>query len=135
MILAVDPGRAKCGLAVVRAADPQPLVLHREIIEPNRVVARVLPLLGRYGVEAVLVGDATGGAPLLHALQDALPTRVPVHAVDEAFSSQRARQRFARDHPPRGWARLIPPGFRTPPHAYDDYVAVILAEDYFAAGS
>ena len=136
VVLALDPGSVKCGVAVVRrGAQPGEAagVLHREILERARVVARVLPLLTEYGIEAVLIGDATGGASLARALQDALPASVPVHRVNEAFTSQRARRRFLQENPPRGVGRLVPIGFRTPPRPIDDYVAVLLAEDFFAA--
>ena len=136
VVLAVDPGSVKCGVAVVRRGakpgDPA-VVLHREITERERVVARVLPLITDHAVEALLIGDATGGAVLARALAEALPDSVPVHRVDEAFTSQRARQRFLQENPARGLGRLIPTGFRTPPVPIDDYVAVLLAEEFFAA--
>ena len=134
VVLAVDPGSQKCGLAVVRREPGgPPTPLHRDVVERERLVARVLPLISAHRVEAVLVGDATGGAVLARALRAALPAGVAVHTVDEAFTSQRARRRFFGDNPARGFGRLVPAGFRTPPRPYDDYVAVILAEDFFAA--
>ncbi len=136
LVLAIDPGSAKCGLAVVRrgdGADSPPVVLHREVTERERVIARVLPLVTAHRVELVLLGNATGGAALARALKAALPAAATLRMVDEAFTSQRARRRFFGDNPPGGLARLVPPGFRSPPRPYDDYVAVILAEDFFAA--
>ena len=133
-MLAIDPGSVKCGLAVVRrgaAPDGPPIVLHREVTERERLVARVLPLVTAHGVEMVPMGNATCGATLARALKAALPGSAPVRSVDEAFSSQRARRRYLAENPPRGLARLVPSGFRTPPQPYDDYVAVLLAEDFF----
>lgn len=140
-MLALDPGRAKCGLAIVRRPDTgpgnSPRVLHREIVDAERVVARVLPLARDHGVESVLVGDATGGTVLARALKDALALSatpdLPVVLVNEAFTSQRARRRFLQEHQPRGLARLVPRGLRVPPVPVDDYAAVLLAEDFFAA--
>lgn len=134
IVLALDPGSAKCGLAVVqREAVGAPRVLHREVTERERVVARVLALLGLHHPEIVVVGNATGGAAIRRALAAALPATVPVRTVDEAFTSQRARRRFLEEHPAHGLARLVPRGFRTPPRPYDDYVAVLIAEDFLAA--
>ena len=97
-------------------------------------MARVLALFSDHpALDALLIGNATRGAILRRALRDALPPTLPVHAVEEAFTSQRARVRFGIENPPRGWQRLVPPGMRTPPRPYDDYVAVLLAEDWFAA--
>jgi len=138
--LAVDPGAVKCGVAVVRrepndspVAPPRLVVLHREVVETPRLVARVLPLVSQYHVEIVLVGNATRGAVLARALRDALPASTLVTPIEEAFTSQRARVRFHLENPPRGWRRLVPLGLQTPPRPWDDYVAVLLAEDYFAS--
>lgn len=138
IVLAIDPGTAKCGVAIVRRpttdAPDRSNVLYREVVETERLVACVLNLLPTYpGIDAILVGNATRGSVLRRALQAAMPTHIPVHAVEEAFTSQRARARYQIENPPQGWQRLVPPGMRTPPRPYDDYVAMLLAEDYFAA--
>ena len=133
-VLAVDPGTVKCGVAVVGrpSAFGGASVLHREVVQTDRLVARVLFLLAAHPtVGAVLVGNATRGGILRRALQAALPANFAVHSVEEAFTSQRARVRFGIEHPPRGWQRLVPSGLRTPPVPFDDYVAVLLAEDWF----
>lgn len=122
----------KCGLAVVQQGESgRCVVLHREVSEAERVVARVLSLGSAHGVQTVLVGNATNGRALVRALRAALAPPIAVESVDEAFTSQRARARFHLENPPRGLLRLVPPGLRTPPRPYDDYVAVLLAEDYF----
>lgn len=136
IVLALDPGRAKCGIAVVEKAPApgdKPRVLHREIVETPRVVARVLPLIAQHGVEALLVGNATGGAMLARALREALPHGFPIRLVEEAFTSQRAKGRFLQENQPRGLQRLLPAGLRSPPVPIDDYAALLLAEDFFAA--
>jgi len=90
-------------------------------------------LLATHSVALVLIGDATNGKALARSLRDALPENVPIEMVPEAFTSQRARTRYCQENPPPGWRRLLPTGLRTPPCPYDDYVAVLLAEDWFAA--
>ncbi len=134
-VLSIDPGTAKCGIAIVVREEPgRCRALHREVSETERLVARVLVLLGENpAIDAVLIGNATNCAPLARALRAALPEALPIHKVEEAFTSQRARVRFRLENPPRGFERLLPPGLRTPPRPYDDYVAVLLAEDYFGA--
>ncbi len=133
-VLSIDPGTTKCGIAIVtREDDGRCRALHREVCEAERLVARVLSLLGEHvSVDAVLIGNATNSAPLARALQASLSQSLPLHRVEEAFTSQRARVRFRLENPPRGLERLLPPGLRTPPRPYDDYVAVLLAEDFFA---
>lgn len=78
------------------------------------------------------MGDGTQSAPLGRAVREALKGRLEVEMVPEAFTSQRARARLAAESLPRGLLRLVPVGMRTPPRPYDDYVAVLLAEDWFA---
>jgi hypothetical protein len=50
--------------------------------------------------------------------------------VEERHSTERARARYYQDHPPHGWQRLLPAGLRVPSEPYDDYAAVVMAEDY-----
>ena len=133
-VLAIDPGTVKCGVAIVAWDGAKATVLAREVVPTERLVARVLALLLVHGaVGTVLIGNATRGPVLLRALREALPSALPVLPVEEAFTSQRARQRFHLENPPRGLLRLLPPGLRQTPRPYDDYVAVLLAEDYFNA--
>lgn len=129
-LLAIDPGRSKCGVALVGAGA---VVLHREVVPTERLIARILQLRAVHAFGHVLIGDGTECAPLSRALRDALPASVPVEAVPEAYTSQRARWRYLEENAPRGWARLLPRGLRSPDRPVDDYVAVLLAEDWLGA--
>lgn len=122
-MLAVDPGRAKCGIAVVSSSG----VLHREVCPVQQLVSRVREAAGATGATVLVIGHGTNGARLARVLrqQADLPT---VELVDEAFTTQEAKKRFFRENPPRGLRRLIPRGLLQPGNAVDDYVAVILAE-------
>lgn len=136
-VLAIDPGTAKCGLAVVRRRESQPSppeVLHREIVDTARIAERVAEVVGEFAPDVVVVGDATGSAAVRGVLEGAaIPNLPPVRVVPEAYTSERARRRYLSENPPRNvLARLVPPGMRTPDVPYDDYVAVLLAEDFFA---
>jgi hypothetical protein len=57
---------------------------------------------------------------------------LPLETVDEYNTSARARLRFVSENPAPGWRRLLPPGLRSPEVPYDDYAAILLAEDYFS---
>jgi RNase H-fold protein (predicted Holliday junction resolvase) len=123
VVLAVDPGRAKCGVAVVSSRG----VLHREIVPAPDLSGRAAALLRRFAPACLVVGGGTGSGPILAAL-DACRGDVPLAAVDEAHTSELARARYLRENRPRGLRRLVPSFLRTPETPYDDYVAVILAE-------
>jgi hypothetical protein len=107
-----------CASGVVRA---------RTIIPPERLVDLVSEWIGRHGVTRVVIGNRTGSAEAQAAIAGVV--REPVRLVDEAGTTLRARARYFAEHPPRGWRRLIPLSLQTPPEPYDDYVAVLLAED------
>jgi len=126
-VLAIDPGSAKCGLAIV-ARDG--VTRFQAVVSTENVVARAQELAVLHRPDAIVVGNGTGSKPLLLQLQAAgLPA--PLVPVDESYTSQAARVRYLETNPPRGWQRLVPRSLRTPPVAYDDYVALILAERYW----
>ena len=130
-MLAIDPGRDKCGIAVV-GEDGR--VLYQGIVAAAQVGGETARLLTEYRAKHLVVGDRTGAKDVCRALDAAGLALTPV-LVDEHHSSEEGRRRFVRDNPPRGWRRLIPHAFRTPTRPYDDYVAVLLAERYLQEGA
>src|SRR5579884_1456676 len=126
-VLAIDPGRAKCGVAVVRR-DGQ--VLFRAIVAVEEIVEETQRLIADYSPCALIVGGGTGSRPVLQALR-AAEMSVAMERVDEAHTSEAARARFVAENPAPGWQRLLPRSLRTPWRLYDDYVAIILAERYW----
>ena len=130
-ILAVDPGRAKCGLAVVAGPAP-PRCLERAVVQTERLTLAVTEILRRRpDIRRILLGGGTNSATLRRALETTFP-HIPLQTVDEYNTSARARQRFIQENPAPGWRRLLPSGLRSPEVAYDDYAAILLAEDYFS---
>ena len=139
IIVAVDPGRDKCGLAVV-TSDLE-LVL-KEIVSRNEAVHKVLRLAGIYEAHKVVIGDRTGSrefaseiknARLRHSTSSDKQQQLPLEIIfiDEHKSSVEGRRRYLLAHPLRGLGSLIPISLRTPDKPFDDYVAVILAERFF----
>jgi len=129
-VLALDPGRLKCGLAVGRPG----AVLSRAIVPTGQVPAAVADWVKRYGVTRIIVGGGTGSGPVLAAL--ARVTGLPsVETVEETGTTLEARRRYFRDHPPRGWRRLLPITLQLPPEEYDDYVAELLLERVLGEGT
>ena len=135
ILLAIDPGRAKCGLAVVRGPEnpgEAPLCLERRVVETERLTLAVGEILRRRPeIERFLLGNATYSATLRRALIETFP-QIPLELVDEHGTSAGARVRYVQDNPAPGWRRLLPQGLRSPEVPYDDYAALLLAEDYFS---
>jgi hypothetical protein len=72
----------------------------------------------------VLVGDGTGSGQLLARLAE---LGVSAELVPEDGTSLEARDLYYQRNQPRGWARLVPLGFRVPPVPIDDYAAYAIA--------
>ena len=126
-VLAIDPGRAKCGVAVVA---PDGTVHYRAILANSEIASFIPQLTERYQPQAFIMGDGTGTAEIRKAIESAAPD-IPIAIVDERYTSEAARARYVAEVPARGLARLLPRALRSPDIAYDDYVAVILAERWW----
>jgi RNase H-fold protein (predicted Holliday junction resolvase) len=126
IVLAVDPGRDKAGMAVVSNAHG---TLYRCVVSADDCASRGRELAAAHGVHRIVVGDRTGSREVVRAL--ALSSGLDVITVDEHRSSMEGRQRYLRDHRGKGLSRFVPIGLRTPPEPFDDYVAEILAARYF----
>ena len=130
-VLAIDPGRAKCGVAVVRQG---PVVEHRSVVAKSEIIEAVRKLATEYRPDRVLIGGGTGGADVSRLIRGA-SLGLEIETVDERFTSELARERYFREHPPRGLRRLIPLSLQVPPEPIDDYAAILLAEEYLAGKS
>jgi RNase H-fold protein (predicted Holliday junction resolvase) len=128
VVLAVDPGRGKCGVAVCSTQG----VLAKAIVPPDDLSRLVRDWVKAYGVTQVVIGDSTGSDAVAGGLGDL--GQISVKRVDEAGTTLLARARYFAEHPPRGWRRLVPLSLQTPPVPYDDYVAILLAERALGTG-
>jgi RNase H-fold protein (predicted Holliday junction resolvase) len=130
-VLAIDPGSGKCGVAVVQRDGT---VLYQAVVPAAEVGTAVAELLRRFPVDRLVLGDRTAARGVTRALRAAqLPLEPEV--VDEHRSSEEGRRRYFQANPRRGWRRLLPVTLQTPPRAYDDYVAIVLAERYLRAST
>ena len=132
VLIGFDPGRDKCGIAVVQVQALAPMelrVLRREVIPSSAALSRLQTLRQQFQAEQVILGNQTTAQAWKSQLESILPPQQIV-LVDERHSSQEARQRYWDFYPPQGWQRLLPKGMRVPAKAYDDLVALILVERY-----
>jgi len=127
-VLAVDPGRAKCGVAVV-ASDGE--VLSRAVVETERVGLTAAALAHSFDATVIVLGGSTG-APRAWELIHAADPALTIAEIEEHMTTLEARERYWRENSPGCLLRLIPKGLRVPPDAIDDWAAVVLAERYWA---
>lgn len=127
-LLAIDPGKDKCGLAVVSLAGE---VLQRQIIATSQM-PQVLPdWLQRYEIEQIIIGDSTT-SKAMRATLSTVAAGVEVISVEEKNSTLEARELYWRENPPRGWRRVLPLSLQEPPEPVDDFAAIVLAQRFLA---
>ncbi len=125
-ILGFDPGRQKCGLAVM-GLDRN--LFHRSVVSADAVLTTIQQLQQNYPISLIVMGDQTSASEWKETLTQ-LQEPLRVILVDERYSSLEARDRYWQLHPPQGWQRLLPQGLRQPNVPIDDIVAMLLIERY-----
>ena len=127
-VLAIDPGTAKHGMALVRReADDRIRALWHAIIPPAYLIPKLHEAYAFEAYALVIVGAGTGSGPLIQELREHLPSMATL-VVDETNTTLHARERYWEAHPRRGWRRFLPATLQVPPEPVDAYVAQILAE-------
>lgn len=131
IIIGVDPGTDKFGVAVV-AADGR--CLWRSV-EAAKALEEVMERLGaQYPGALIVIGDGTGSEAFRKRWRESgLGARLgELQIVDERHTTEEARRIYLREHR-RGWRRFVPLGLQTPGQPVDGYVAEVLARRYLQA--
>ena len=126
-VIAIDPGREKCGVAVV---DADGGIRARHIVAPGKIVETVARLLEVHPAEVFVLGDATASKATQDVLTRAFP-QLQIVIVPEKNSTLEAREIYWHENPPRGWRKLVPLSLQVPSEPIDDYAAVVLALRYW----
>ena len=129
-VIGIDPGREKCGLAVVHKTNG---LLTVGVVSSPALATAVCDLSKCHQTTTIILGNGTSHREAKAALE--LIGSYTIHVIDEAHTTEQARIRYWQENPPRGLRRLIPLGLQTPPEPVDGYVAAILAERWLALSS
>ena len=128
MILGFDPGRDKCGVAVMETN----CQIHvHQVVESVKAIATIKQLCQQFPIELIVMGNQTTAKSWQQQIKSNLPSSIPIIMVDERNSSLEARDRYWQMYPPQGLTKLIPQGMRLPPRPVDDIVAIVLIERYW----
>ncbi|MEO1429978.1 MAG: pre-16S rRNA-processing nuclease YqgF [Cyanobacteria bacterium J06633_8] len=127
VILGFDPGKDKCGVAVM-GLDRQ--LQYHEVVSSPEAIDIIGDLYKKYPISLLVMGNQTTSKRWKQQIQEKLPATVNIILVDERYSSLEARDRYWIMYPPKGLTRLLPKGMRTPPRPIDDIVAILLIERY-----
>lgn len=127
ILLAFDPGRDKCGIAIAVPPKAWP----HQVVPADRAIAELRHLQQNQAVDRLIIGNQTTAKLWRDRLDRDWPDHPPIVFVDEHHSTLEARDRYWQLYPPQGLMRLMPPGLRQPPRPIDDIVALILIERYW----
>ena len=129
-IAALDPGRDKCGFAVL---DEDGRVLSQRVIETQNLIAEITTAKATYGFSRLVMGNGTTSKEARQRLSEVPALEILVR--DEYRTTEMAKGEYWKDNPPKGWRRLLPVTMQVPPVPVDDFVAVILGRRYLKESS
>ncbi|MFH7024865.1 MAG: pre-16S rRNA-processing nuclease YqgF [Heteroscytonema crispum UTEX LB 1556] len=127
VILGFDPGKDKCGLAVMGL--DRGLHYH-EVVPSANAIATIETLRQKFPITLLVMGDQTTAKKWKQQLNQELAEPLNIILVDERYSTLEARDRYWQMYPPKGLSKLLPQSMRTPPRPIDDIVAILLIERY-----
>ncbi|WP_016950788.1 pre-16S rRNA-processing nuclease YqgF [Anabaena sp. PCC 7108] len=126
-ILGFDPGRDKCGVAVM-GLDRQ--LYYHHVVPAADAIAHIETLRQKFPISLIVMGDQTTAKKWKQQLNQELTDSLNIILIDERYSTLEARDRYWQMFPPRGLTKLLPKGMRQPPRPIDDIVAILLIERY-----
>ena len=119
-VIGIDPGRDKCGVAVLNSGGE---ILFEKVIETAEFESTLKNLLAQYNLKLAILGDGTthkNAEKILRGLN------LEVKIVDEKHTTEQARREYWKKNPPKGWRKLLPTSLQVPPEPVDGIVAEIL---------
>lgn len=127
IVIGIDPGREKCGLAAVHN---QTGIMYVSVVPTADLAVHVRNLATRIGTSIIVLGNGTSHREAKSSIESI--GAYTIHVIDEAHTTEQARIRYWQENPPKGLRKLIPLGLQVPPEPVDGYVAAILAERWLA---
>lgn len=124
-ILAIDPGREKTGIAILKNSD----ALEHKIINSEELVQIIKSLLEKYIIKTIVMGNGTSSKKKYDLLKREFIDR-DIVLINEYRTTDEARKLYFQENPPKGWKKLIPLGMQVPPVPVDDYAAIVIGRKY-----
>ncbi len=123
-LLAVDPGKNKCGLL---NSDPEKgIVIEGRVVASNDVFDLVISWHEKQAFQGIILGNGTSSSYWKQKFKDISA----VYLVEEYGSTLRARNRYWEIWPPTSFLRFVPRGLLIPPVDLDAIAALVILEDY-----
>lgn len=132
-VIGVDPGKNKVGVALL---DADGRLIERRLLSRLTAAKQIAELAS--GRESVIaLGDGTTAGRMAAEIKEALGSDIDdiIVMVDEDNSTVEGRRNYLLANRPRGLARLLPLGMRSPERPWDDYVAEVIGRRYLDSRS
>ena len=124
MYMGIDPGRDKCGVAVLTAAGE---IKFQRVVPTEELAGVIKNLAAELKIISVILGDGTTHKA---AAQKISAAGLKFQLVDEKHTTEEARREFWKKNPPRGWRKFLPTSMQVPPEPVDAIVAEILVRRF-----
>ncbi len=118
MILAIDPGSEKCGIA--RLENNGKIIEHKIVLR-----ADILDVIRKHSNCRIIIGNGASGKEIIKSLHN-----IEIELVCEKNSTLEARKLYWQENQPKGIWKFIPESLRIIPQPIDNYAAIILAKRY-----
>jgi len=129
LVMGIDPGRDKCGVAVLNAAGD---IKFQRVVPTEELDRAIKSLAAEFDIATVILGDGTTHKSAAEKISAAGLT---FRLVDEKHTTEEARRLYWKKNPPHGWRKLLPTSMQVPPEPVDAIVAEILVRRYLEAKS
>jgi len=134
-LLGFDPGRDKCGVAIVeycttKSGEEKQRICQHQIFLASEVIAGLQKICQQFPISKVVMGDGTTAKEWQQKISQSI--FIPIVLVDERYSTLEARDRYWQMFPPQGLQKLIPQSLRQINRPIDDIVAIVLLERYLS---
>lgn len=126
MFMGIDPGKDKCGVAVLTTSGE---IKYQRVVLTDELEQVIKSLATQFDIESVILGDGTTHKAAASKVKAA---SLSFQLVDEKHTTEEARREYWKKNPPRGWRRLLPTSMQVPPEPVDAIVAEILVRRYLA---
>ena len=126
MIMAIDPGRDKCGVVVMSIEGN---IEYQQVIETISLESVLVELSDRFELRTIVLGDGTTSKAARKRILSILPN-VAIDVVNERHTTEEARRLYWKKNPPHGWRKLLPTSMQEPPVPVDDIAAEVLANKF-----
>ena len=124
MFMGIDPGKDKCGVAVLTSAGE---IKFQRVVPTEELDAVIKNLAAEMEIEKVILGDGTTHKAAAKKISSAGLT---FELIDEKHTTEEARRKFWIKNPPRGWRKFLPTTMQVPPEPVDAIVAEILVKRF-----